>query len=511
MSTSWSQKDSKKKTVKPFVDKACALRPVLCRKRVYPIKASLSDREATPEDFYAFGFGRGDQGVLDFGSHYVGYLTLHLDAQGGPPDAPAFIKVKLCEHSRELSENSADYTGWLGKGWLQEEWFHIDEFPAVLQLPRRYALRYLKLEVLDTSPNYRLLVKKAALDAVTSAPDTRIPPLDTQDALLQQIDAVSIRTLRECMQEVFEDGPKRDRRLWIGDLLLQAKANAVTFRNFDLVKRCLYLFAGLIREDGVVGSCLYAEPRLVVDNIFLLDYSLFFVPTLLDYYHASRDRETLEELAPTALRQLEEAARYLQPDGILEPEGRYSCFIDWKEDLDKQAAMEGVYLYSLRCGTQLCRELGDGEREDLLTQAYEEGKGAALQTLWDEGRKLFVSGPERQVSWASQIWMCLAGVAEGHAAAELLKRVRKTDNVCGMVTPYLFHHYVQALMDCGEREQAIAEILRYCGGLVDAGADTFWELYDPEDPLSSTYGSCMVNSYCHAWSCTPSWLLRSNR
>jgi hypothetical protein len=36
-----------------------------------------------------------------------------------------------------------------------------------------------------------------------------------------------------------EDGPKRDRRLWLGDLRLEALANYETYRNFDLVKRSL--------------------------------------------------------------------------------------------------------------------------------------------------------------------------------------------------------------------------------------------------------------------------------
>ena len=39
-------------------------------------------------------------------------------------------------------------------------------------------------------------------------------------------------------------------------------------------------------------------------------------------------------------------------------------------------------------------------------------------------------------------------------------------------------------------------------------ADTFWELYNPENPAESPYGSSIVNSYCHAWSCTPTYLLR---
>lgn len=508
MSTSWSQADARKKTIQPFVDKACTLRPTLNHKVMNPVRATLQADEISLEKFYDYGFGRGDHGVLDFGSHYVGYLAIHLNIQGGPADAPAFLKVKMCEHYRELEEDSADYKGWLGKGWLQEEWFHIDGFPAVLQLPRRYALRYLKLEVLDTSPNYQLVVKKVTLDAVSSAPDTQIAPLNTDDVLLKKIDEVSIRTLRDCMQEVFEDGPKRDRRLWIGDLRLQALANAVTFRNFDLVKRCLYLFAGLIREDCVVGSCLYAEPRLVVDNIFLLDYSLFFVSTLLDYYHATGDTETFTELAPIAIRQLDAAQQYLQPNGIVEPEGRYSCFIDWKDGLDKQTAMHGVLLYSLRCGVQLCQELGEEKLAEKYALQYEQGKRAALQMLWDEEQKLFISGAARQLSWASQIWMCLAGVVEGQQAANLLKRAKQAENICGMVTPYLFHHYVEVLMECGEQEQAIAEIKHYWGGMIEAGADTFWELYNPEDPFESPYGSSMVNSYCHAWSCTPAYLLR---
>ena len=508
MCASWSDSNVKRKVIAPFVDKARMLRPVLNRKTVSPVNAALQGNPVDPEDFYSFGFGRGDSGVLDFGTHYVGFLTLELDCEGGPADAPAFLKVKMCEHRRELEENSADYRGWLGKGWLQEEWFHIDEFPAVLQLPRRYALRYLKIEVLDTSPNYRMTVKGARLETVTSAPDVRIEPLDTEDALLKKIDEVGIRTLRDCMQEVFEDGPKRDRRLWLGDLRLQALVNAVTFRNFDLVRRCLYLFAGMVRQDGRVAACLYAEPRMIMDNVFILDYSLLFLPTLLDYYRASGDELTFRELAPTAIHQLREAKEYLQPDSIMEPEERYGCFVDWKDGLDKQTPMHGILLYCLRCGAELCRELGEEDLARQFALDYEQGKQAALERLWDGERKFFVSGSGRQISWAGQIWMCLAGVMEGREAADLLIRTKKEENICGIATPYLFHHYVQALFECGERTRAIDEIKRYWGGMIEAGADTFWEVYNPEDPFASPYGSGMVNSYCHAWSCTPSYLLR---
>ena len=47
----------------------------------------------------------------------------------------------------------------------------------------------------------------------------------------------------------------------------------------------------------------------------------------------------------------------------------------------------------------------------------------------------------------------------------------------------------------------------YWGKMISLGADTYWEAFEPEHPNFSPYGNAMVNSFCHAWSCTPVWLL----
>ena len=49
---------------------------------------------------------------------------------------------------------------------------------------------------------------------------------------------------------------------------------------------------------------------------------------------------------------------------------------------------------------------------------------------------------------------------------------------------------------------------QYWGGMIKNGADTLWELYNPENPDESPYGGTIVNSYCHAWSCGPAYFLR---
>lgn len=60
----------------------------------------------------------------------------------------------------------------------------------------------------------------------------------------------------------------------------------------------------------------------------------------------------------------------------------------------------------------------------------------------------------------------------------------------------------------GEKDKALELMRTYWGGMISLGADTFWEAFDPKDTNASPYGNAQVNSFCHAWSCTPAWLLR---
>ena len=121
---------------------------------------------------------------------------------------------------------------------------------------------------------------------------------------------------------------------------------------------------------------------------------------------------------------------------------------------------------------------------------------------------MFVSGAERQISWATQIWMILARVFPQEKNRELILRTIEVNPDIRMVTPYMYHHYIDALIRSGEKERALDEMKRYWGGMVNDGADTFWEVYNPDNKDESPYGSVMINSYCHAWSCTPTYFLR---
>lgn len=145
---------------------------------------------------------------------------------------------------------------------------------------------------------------------------------------------------------------------------------------------------------------------------------------------------------------------------------------------------------------------------ECLFETYELYRKAARLKFYDENKGLFTSGADKQVSYASQVWMVLGNVIEPEMGLEVLHNVAAEKDAVEMVTPYIYHYYIEALLKCGAKDEALAVMKNYWGGMAELGADTFWELYNPKNPDESPYGGTIVNSYCHAWSCAPAYFLR---
>ena len=482
-----------------LLNKALHLLPEVRKTKIVPPKG---------QSFFE-PLGKDGMVEIDFGRHMVGYLHLKLGYINSHPDAPVWLKIYFAESKKELEEKVENYDGWICSGWVQQEQIHVDVLPAEIELPRRYAFRYVKIEVLDISSKFELTIDDAYVEAVSSADETTLIPYESTDKELVAIDRIACNTLHDCMQQVFEDGPKRDRRLWIGDLRLQALANYETYRMNDMVKGCLYLFAALPMENGQVGACVFMEPEPEVDDTCMFDYSLLFIPTLWDYYQETGDRQALEELWLTVKQQLKLAEERVDEDGIVADSDVLGwCFLDWSLELNKQAGAQGVLLYALKAAIRIAGELKEDREAEMMQKKYDLYCGAAKKYFWDEKQKLFVSGKDRQVSYASQVWLILGGAANQKEGINILHRVAQHQNAVRIVTPYMYHYYIEAFLQCGEKEEALQIMKTYWGGMAKQGADTFWELYDPKNPEASPYGGTIVNSYCHAWSCAPAYFLR---
>lgn len=453
-------------------------------------------------------WGRKDEFILDFGIHLVGHVSFRIEAEGLNIDAPCRLRLSFGESPFDVTRGFSDVETWISTSWLPDEVINIDFMPEDVHLPRRYSFRYVRFEIVDTSAKYKVRISDAVCSAEsTISPDHLMPSFTYPDPIYLSLDDISIYTLRDCMQTVFEDGPRRDRRLWIGDLRLQALTNYATFRDFDLVKRCLFMFAALPREDRSLPACLFEKPKLAPASDYILSYDALFGATVRDYVLASGDIESGRLLWDTVLGSLEVPLTYIDPaTNTFNPSrGNAWIFLDWSPGLDCQAGMHGLLLYCLCAVEELASIISKPFPHD---QVMEFMKTAATN-FFDAATNTIVSGPAKQVSLTSAAWLTLSNALPEELSRSALLNALADPQVSRPSTPYAYHHLVDALASVGLYDQAVQILKTYWGGMVNAGADTFWECFDDNDPNMSPYGDVRNNSFCHAWSCTPALLLRT--
>ncbi|KAI7763433.1 hypothetical protein LZL87_010498 [Fusarium oxysporum] len=224
-------------------------------------------------DLSSLSWGKGSEFILNFGIHIVGFLSFHLDYIGQNMDAPCRLRFTFGESPLDVTLDMNNVNTWISTAWLPDEIINVDIWPQTINLPRRYSFRYLRVQIIDTSPKFKVSFSNIQCESVSAvSQDHQIEAVESPDPLLQDIYHVCISTLRDCMQTVFEDGPRRDRRLWIGDLGLQALANYSTFRDFNLVNRCLFQFSAVRIEDGSLPACIFEKPGLTASTDYVADY-----------------------------------------------------------------------------------------------------------------------------------------------------------------------------------------------------------------------------------------------
>lgn len=462
------------------------------------------------ESFYKTSLKSHAPIILDLGDHYTGYLTLKVNHTGMPADAPVRLKLTFAELPAEMMTPFDPYKGGLSRAWLQDEVVTIMRLPEEVRIPRRLACRYVKIEVLAQS-YFDFVIEDFSFDAVTSATGEPMELSAECDPMIRRINEVGLKTLAECMQTVYEDGPKRDQRLWIGDLYLEALANAYSYRNHTLTKRCLYLLAALADEDGYLHATVYEYPTPMPQiNQHVHDYSLLYGVALLEYLKETGDRQTAEDLWSVVEYQVEFARTYLK-DGIYDVNKQPAWWLvfDWKDDLNRATPMQGLMTFCIAKSLELAEMLGYEDRATVKewSKVLDQMRRASKSKLYDKQRGVMLSGDQGQVSYLSQAWMTLSDTFSRKEAQRAMRYVLENEDTCYPGSPYAYHYIIEALLHCGMETEARELMVKYWGGMIQKGADTFWEVYDPKDDKRSPYGAHVVNSACHAWSCTPVYFI----
>ena len=461
---------------------------------------------------YSRNFKEVKELTLDFGRHMVGYFKFHTKTLGNrPQDAPVRIKFFFGELPAELNTPLDPWRGGLSRAWMQDEVVTVTQVDQWIEIPRRLAARYLKIELMGASNDFDFAIDDVEFRAQSSAGEVLTQLEQGCPDIVRDINNVGIETLRECMQTVYEDGPKRDRRLWIGDMYLESLANRYSFKNNQMTKHCLYLFAGLAADDGIVISNCFEEPEPHAQlGSYCLTYCLLWNSTLLEYLKDTGDKETANDLFRVAKRQTEDAISYVDDRGIFDKDKRGGwvwLFFDWRDGLDVNTPMQGATIFALQQTYELARMLGREQEVKEYPALIKKMSQAARKYLYNAKRGVMESGPDHQVSILAQTWLIKSGVLSKKEGQKAIRTALATDGCLMPGTPYATHYLIDAMLLCDMKQEARDYLVDYWGGMVKKGADTFWEAYDPKDDLISPYGFSPVNSACHAWSCTPVYFI----
>ena len=101
-------------------------------------------------------------------------------------------------------------------------------------------------------------------------------------------------------------------------------------------------------------------------------------------------------------------------------------------------------------------------------------------------------------------------VATESQKESIARNVLLNPDVPQITTPYFKFFELDALCRLGYLDQVMERIKSYWGGMLDRGAVTFWEEFDPRQSgpeQYAMYGDPFGKSLCHAWGASPIYLL----
>ena len=157
-----------------------------------------------------------------------------------------------------------------------------------------------------------------------------------------------------------------------------------------------------------------------------------------------------------------------------------------------------------RPGADAWRARANKLRAEIVPLFWNAEKGALMHLLKDDGTL------DPQLTRYPNMFGLAWGYFNDAQRDSVLKNVIFNDAVMKIQTPYMRFYELEALCSLGLQTKVMDEIRAYWGGMLNEGATSFWELYNPDEKglaKYAMYGRPFGKSLCHAWGASPLYLL----
>jgi len=325
------------------------------------------------------------------------------------------------------------------------------------------------------------------------------------DLQINKIWEVGAYTLHLTTREFFIDGIKRDRWTWSGDAYQSYLMNYYLFFDDQAVSRTIFNLRG---KDPVTSH---------INTI--MDYSFYWFISIHDYYQYTGNKQLIEQLYPRMTSLMDFCLSRRNANGMMQGLAGDWIFIDWA-DFKMSKAGEVSFEQLLFCRSletmALCAKLmSDADNAKKYNQLAADLKSKLFTAFWSDKENAFIHNRENgvmsaQVTPFTNIFAVLFNCLEADKIKAVKENVLLNPNAMKITTPYMRFYELEALCTLGEQIHVLNEIRDYWGSMINLGATTFWEKYNPEEKnpeLLAMYGRPFGKSLCHAWGASPIYLL----
>jgi len=341
------------------------------------------------------------------------------------------------------------------------------------------------------------------------------------DAQLVQIWQTSVYTAQLGMQTEFWDAPKRDRLPWAADVYVSARTARAAFGSAtdSLVKDTL--------DDLARRICLSNDTPIPGQDINCIpSFNAWWILDLGDLYRSSGDashlasqRENLKAILARMQTQLS--------GGLFADDPSMRLFVDWSPGMFQfagQTAPEAteittmIYYMGFQEAAFLFDQMGDAASAANYAAVAAAIKTAAAAAYFDAATGTF---GDRMQTNAMAVFSGIADPSQYDAIfTRILSQPPSQD-----VTPYFDYFVLEAMEMTGHRAEALDLIRQVWGGMLNAGATTFWEIDPPGCASATDIGLCLIQDFdkfssqgtryvmsmAHGWSSGPGAFLMESQ
>ena len=477
--------------------------------------------------------------ILDFGTKHIGLVSMVLEFQSEAPDMDEW--PFSFGPFPDFTVASGRFNAVSSGKWLY------------LKSPMPIALRALRLNAPASWGRAGVGWNVAGVHFECTERKTELRgSFLCSDPMLNRIWSVGANTIRQCMLPnqytysyrgvlprsrvdfinqwrgegdncVLVDGCRRDREVWVGDLLPEVRTCLYAFYDTEVVRNSLQIFSDQQQENGF----LYASSVSAQD---FLEYCCWFIVCLWEYYLCTGDRPFLLRQAEVLEKLLGYIASKRSPNSLI----TLNRMQTWAWTLSRCGDVTSsncVQVKAMACGANCLRALGKPTEARQLDELAVKISEQLRRLAFDDVRGAFrdvADGSYPYYSLDANALAVLYGVADARQRESALQFVAtKLHSPFGSkniyppepsdgrnwphnneIWPFAVGFELDARFEANDDAGAFDLIKRCWGNMVDRGARSYWEIVDSKTgdfmrrPIFENDMPELDrwNSYCHGWS-----------